>query len=322
MNKKFKRMLTTVSAFMACSLSTVSFSVFAVESDTLLDRVIKSYGEPSVIYKNGSETFIIKEDEQHLLPYSTVNTYINMKYPNILTDDIFDVLDDDVDIDVSYLDQRGIQYRLISESEEAESKAVEVLSKNDGILSIDKVSQVWGEPPFSIDGAWVKLDDNSKEIISGYEFTDYEYILGHWNDGTPIVSDEHKFVKFNSNSDCYEFVKKMQDNNIEYELSALVADLATGIMAEETIHLYQSDDYNLYFNDDDVNVESPEPTLIGDANEDGVVNMSDAVLIMQSITNPSEYELTIQGIANSDVVGNDGITLLDALRIQEMQVGK
>jgi len=72
----------------------------------------------------------------------------------------------------------------------------------------------------------------------------------------------------------------------------------------------------------DIENTLPEPTLIGDANEDGVVNMSDAVLIMQAITNPSEYELTIQGIANSDVVDNDGITLLDALRIQEMQVGK
>ena len=72
----------------------------------------------------------------------------------------------------------------------------------------------------------------------------------------------------------------------------------------------------------DVEIELPEPTLAGDANEDGEVNISDAVLIMQSITNPSEYTLTIQGMANADVVDNDGITLLDALRIQEMQVGK
>ena len=72
----------------------------------------------------------------------------------------------------------------------------------------------------------------------------------------------------------------------------------------------------------DMEISLPEPTLIGDANEDGEVNISDAVLIMQSITNPSEYSLTIQGVANADVADNDGITLLDALRIQEMQVGK
>ncbi len=71
----------------------------------------------------------------------------------------------------------------------------------------------------------------------------------------------------------------------------------------------------------DIEIELPEPTLIGDANEDGVVNISDAVLIMQSISNPNEYKLTIQGMANADVVDNDGITLLDALRIQEMSAG-
>ncbi len=71
----------------------------------------------------------------------------------------------------------------------------------------------------------------------------------------------------------------------------------------------------------DIENELPEPTLIGDANEDGVVNISDAVLIMQSISNPHEYQLSIQGMANADVVDNDGITLLDALRIQEMSAG-
>ena len=322
MNKKFKRMLATVSAIVMCSLSAIPFGAFAVESDTLLDRVIKSYGEPSVTCKQGSEVFIIKENEQHLLAYNSVDTYINMKYDKILTDDIFNYLDDDVDVVFSDMGNHLIQYRLISENEEAEMKAVETLSqKYDGILSIDKVSIVWGEPPFSIDGAWVKLNDISEEIISGYEVKDYEYTLGHWNDGTPIISDEHKFVSFNSEAECYEFVKKMQDNNIEYELSACVAEIMPPIIAEETVHLYKSSDYDLYFNDN-ISINSPEPTLIGDANEDGEVNISDAVLIMQSITNPSEYTLTIQGMANADVADNDGITLLDALRIQEMQVGK
>ncbi len=55
----------------------------------------------------------------------------------------------------------------------------------------------------------------------------------------------------------------------------------------------------------------------GDANEDGKVNMSDAVLIMQSITNPSEYSITEQGAINADVIGNDGLTNMDALEIQK-----
>ena len=54
----------------------------------------------------------------------------------------------------------------------------------------------------------------------------------------------------------------------------------------------------------------------GDANTDGNINISDAVLIMQSISNPSEYKLSAQGVKNADVVDNDGITNTDALAIQ------
>ncbi|MDE6036318.1 MAG: 1,4-beta-glucanase [Ruminococcus sp.] len=60
-------------------------------------------------------------------------------------------------------------------------------------------------------------------------------------------------------------------------------------------------------------------TLYGDANCDGEVALSDAVLIMQSIANPNEekYKLSEQGIKNADCVGkNDGVTAKDALAIQ------
>ena len=61
----------------------------------------------------------------------------------------------------------------------------------------------------------------------------------------------------------------------------------------------------------------PEPTLSGDANEDGDVNMADAVLIMQTLSNPDEYKLTPQGMANADIAGDgDGVTAMDALTIQ------
>ena len=63
----------------------------------------------------------------------------------------------------------------------------------------------------------------------------------------------------------------------------------------------------------------------GDANLDGRVDISDAVLVMQSLANPSKYgesgtdknHLTAEGKLNADVVGDDGITNLDALEIQK-----
>ncbi len=54
----------------------------------------------------------------------------------------------------------------------------------------------------------------------------------------------------------------------------------------------------------------------GDANCDKTVDMSDAVLIMQSLSNPSKYKLTEQGRENADFDG-DGVTNGDALTIQK-----
>lgn len=61
--------------------------------------------------------------------------------------------------------------------------------------------------------------------------------------------------------------------------------------------------------------------VYGDANCDGKVNISDAVLIMQTISNPSMYKLTEQGSANADCSGkNDGVTNSDALAIQKFML--
>lgn len=59
-------------------------------------------------------------------------------------------------------------------------------------------------------------------------------------------------------------------------------------------------------------------TLYGDSNNDKSVTIADAVLIMQSLANADEYKLTAQGMANADVVGNDGVTNKDALVIQQV----
>lgn len=59
----------------------------------------------------------------------------------------------------------------------------------------------------------------------------------------------------------------------------------------------------------------------GDVNEDGAVNISDAVLIMQSIANPDEFQITEQGKLNGDVVDNgNGLTNIDALAIQYIEI--
>ena len=67
----------------------------------------------------------------------------------------------------------------------------------------------------------------------------------------------------------------------------------------------------------------------GDSNCDGTVDMSDVVLIMQSLANPNKYglkgtdknKMTEKGQLNADVVGNNGVTTDDALAIQLYLLG-
>ena len=75
----------------------------------------------------------------------------------------------------------------------------------------------------------------------------------------------------------------------------------------------------------------PTDVKYGDANCDGSVDMSDVVLIMQSLANPNKFGLngsedshiTAKGQLNGDVdVSVKGITSNDALRIQEFLLGK
>ena len=73
-------------------------------------------------------------------------------------------------------------------------------------------------------------------------------------------------------------------------------------------------DVNPEFSDSAVDMMNAVP---GDANENGELDMSDAVFIMQCCSNPDKYQLTAQGRYNADF-NNDGITNEDALAIQKI----
>ena len=79
------------------------------------------------------------------------------------------------------------------------------------------------------------------------------------------------------------------------------------------------------------NINYKDFYAFGDANCDQGVDMSDAVLIMQSLANPNKYgfngtdkrHITEKGIDCADVEGNgDGITANDALKIQKYLLGQ
>ena len=71
-----------------------------------------------------------------------------------------------------------------------------------------------------------------------------------------------------------------------------------------------------------VTTEVTNQGTAGDSNGDGAVDMSDAVLIMQSLANPDKYGIAAENMLNADVNNRgNGITSSDALAIQKYLLG-
>ena len=145
---------------------------------------------------------------------------------------------------------------------------------------------------------------------------------------------------FENDEEAVSFKEYLSDNNIQYKESDFLEETKITI---ETDSRTKDEDFQLArkIKEDtgfgqniviagsairlkvtDVENLLPAPTLLGDANEDGEVSLADAVFIMQVLSNPDDFQLTPQGMANADIYGDgDGITVMDALRIQEIQIG-
>jgi len=96
---------------------------------------------------------------------------------------------------------------------------------------------------------------------------------------------------------------------------------------EKVLNIYSSVDTLKYYSSYD-KISLYDIKGNGDANNDGSVDLSDAVLIMQSLANPSKYgidgsddhHITEEGYLLADVDG-DGVTNNDALTIQRSLLG-
>ncbi|MDE6677559.1 MAG: glycoside hydrolase [Ruminococcus sp.] len=129
--------------------------------------------------------------------------------------------------------------------------------------------------------------------------------------GTGTSDTTVNFDGFFTNSDMEEVEATIGDKYIEFQdWWASSENDDTGADVKVT---YNS--ITLYYEYE--NSGSDVSTMLGDVNLDGKVNISDAVLIMQSISNPTEYKVTEQGVINGDVIDKgDKLTIQDALGIQ------
>ena len=71
-----------------------------------------------------------------------------------------------------------------------------------------------------------------------------------------------------------------------------------------------------------VKIKVTAEKLVGDANLDGRVSISDSVRILQYLANKSKYSLSDEALTNADAYnGNDGVTGKDAYAIQMYDAG-
>lgn len=145
---------------------------------------------------------------------------------------------------------------------------------------------------------YVAVYDNMKktEYDSVYDLVDHEMLMEKYG------------AVYNRKTRKIEFPKDITEKK-KLECYKYFTDTFDGIISSEYI-MSATEPTTIDFKNIDI------PYIDKDSNCDSTVDMSDAVLIMQSIANPSKYKLTAQGSFNADTDG-DGITNTDALAIQK-----
>ena len=134
-----------------------------------------------------------------------------------------------------------------------------------------------------------------------------DHLYGGTGNGNFIVGDMNEFGKiYMSTVGCGIVYGEISDGTVEPpKQTTATTKKPDGTTTTTTATTSKPDTSN------------SDKVLYGDANCDGEVDISDAVLIMQSLANPEGFKLTEQGKNNADVVNRgDGVTTNDALAIQ------
>ena len=152
--------------------------------------------------------------------------------------------------------------------------------------------------------------DDSKDNL--FDFTIYKGI--EKEEKLQAYIDENGINCHIKVDDKMDIIDIIPDNTLTYSEEITLASKiykATGFCSEH----FMTGNTEMPFKASEIIIDMHN-SVDGDANCDEQMNMSDAVLIMQSIANPSKYNITAQGKYNADI-DDDGITNLDALSIQK-----
>ena len=130
----------------------------------------------------------------------------------------------------------------------------------------------------------------------------------------PLIFDENYLAK-----PAYYSIVEGREEQVVTTTTRVTSETTT-TTTETTTTTSTTDGINETSSTTTVDPTSGSIRICGDANLDKEVNMADAVLIMQSISNPDKYQLNLQGQQNGDVDLSGDITNKDALAIQQYKL--
>ena len=205
-------------------------------------------------------------------------------------------------------------YVLKSDDMNEVNEYVGSIKNNENILAIDNHYGVYEDTinDFRIEGLRYDGDELTEEF-----FADYPHLGLKLNESDTKDNRHSMYCKIDKNAEPSIIFNEMV--SLKESVSGIDAVFIQTEAWLETPVMY----YCSYCN---------SPTLIdgldGDANIDGDMDISDAVMIMQSLANPNKYaingtaehHLTEQGKLNGDMNG-DGLTVGDAQAIQRKLLG-
>ena len=129
----------------------------------------------------------------------------------------------------------------------------------------------------------------------------FRYCLCKWQDDTVEFRLPFDIFGVGGGDELKDIRVFLQDSGNEWKLMGDIS--ANGIAIPDTAAVF----------------EITEKLLIGDANCDKKVTVSDAVAILQFIANKDKYALSVTGKKNADCYNvGDGITANDALAVQKL----
>ena len=282
---------------------------------------LSSSSDDNALYSSGHGSSLYKIDDKgkiHILNIYGADTVIKVKEGTELA--LSQITDGISDKNMRISVQDNI-YRITNVSlKENMDILLNNIGKCDNVLSIDEHFVVYEDTANHVSSAVLIIDSQLPEGADKEELFEKmaEFGLQADADGSaaeyPAIYDsEWRFgfgeaVRKNSEN-LYSALKYLSDKDMTYFVPGAATE-----MGMTTAEVY-------YCN---------RPVLVngmtGDANTDGELDMSDAVMIMQSLANPDKYGvkaasgITVQGIRNGDSNG-DGLTTNDALAIQKKLLG-